>query len=110
MPNIKVIKELEFCNACQLGKSHKLPFNFSSNKAYNPLDVIHLDIWGPTPLPSKHGFKYYIIFLDDHTRYTWICPLKAKNEALSAFLQFKNQVEKQFERHIKSLHTNLGGE
>lgn len=37
-------------------------------------------------------------------------PLKAKTEALLVFIQFKTQVEKQFERSIKTLHTNSGGE
>lgn len=71
---------------------------------------MHSDIWDPAPLLSKQGFIYYIIFVDDQTRYTWIYPLKAKNEALSTFIQFKNQAEKQFERNIKTLHTDSGTE
>lgn len=89
MPHLKINKEVEFCSDCQLGKSHKLPFSLSYNRASNPLITIHSDIWGLTPILSKQILKYYIIFLEDHTWYTWIYPLKQKNEALSAFIQFK---------------------
>lgn len=110
MPNRKINKELEFCNHCQLRKSLKFPFNLSSTRALKPLDTIHSDIWGPAPLLSKHGFKNYVVFVDDHTWYTWVYPLKQKNEALSVFIQFKKQVEKLFERSIKVLHTDLATE
>lgn len=48
--------------------------------------------------------------MDDDTRYSWIFPLKNKGEVLAAFIQFKQLVEKQFERKIKMLQSNWGGE
>lgn len=46
----------------------------------------YIDIWEPAPLKSKNGFKFYILFVDDFSRYTWIYPLKGKNKALATFV------------------------
>lgn len=59
---------------------------------------------------SNTNFRFYIHFIDDYSRYTWIYPLRAKSEALQAFVQFKSLVENLFERKIKTLHTDGGGE
>lgn len=99
-----------FCESCQMGKNHDLPFKLSDSRALAPLDLIHTDVWGPSPIQSSSGFKYYLQFLDDHSYYSWVFPLKNKNEAFKVFLQFKTQVEKQFERNIKTLQSDWGGE
>ena len=64
---------------------------------------------GPAPIISTSGYKYYMHFLDDHSRYTWIFPLKFKS-AFNIFKQFKLLVEKQFERKIKCIQTDMVGE
>lgn len=103
-------QKLEFCSACQYGKSHKLPFKNSDSKASKPLELIHTDLWGPAPIPSKQGFRYYINFLDDFSRFSWVYPLKYKSEALAIFKQFKIMAEKQFDLPIKIIHSDSGGE
>lgn len=93
-------EEFEFCEACQFGKGHKLPFKNSVSCAVEPLDLVHSDVWDPAPISSVSGFKYYVHFLDDCSRFTWIYPLKYKSEVLQAFIQFKNLVENQFNKRI----------
>lgn len=80
--------ESVFCEPCQFGKNHTLPFNLSTSRAKFTLELIHIDVWGPSPMLSTSGFKYYIQFLDDFSRYCWIYPLKNKSDALAAFVQF----------------------
>lgn len=99
-----------FCESCQLGKHHALPFKLSDSYSLTPLELIHTDVWGPSPVQSTLGFKYYIQFLDDHSKYSWIFPLRNKSEAFNTFLQFKSQVEKHFDRKIKTLQSDWGGE
>lgn len=103
-------EEFEFCEACQFGNAHKLPFKNSVSRAVEPLDLVHSDVWGPAPISSVSGFKYYVHFLDDCSRFTWIYPLKYKSEVLQAFIQFKNLVENQFNKRIKALQCDGGGE
>lgn len=107
MPNTTCSNKINFCSACQLGKSHKLPFTSYPSKAYKPFELIHIDLWGPAPLLSKNGFRYYIISVDGFSRYVWTYPLKNKNEALSTFIQFETSVETQFETKIKCIHNGI---
>jgi hypothetical protein len=82
-----------FCRHCPLGKSSKLPFFPSQCNSTAPLQLIHSDVWGPSPVPSISGFKYYVIFIDDWSRYTWLFPLKSKSDVPSIFSHFKALVE-----------------
>lgn len=89
--NVKVSPSdnFSFCEACQYGKMHLLPFKSSSSHAKEPLQLVHTDVWGPAPIMSSSGFKYYGHFVDDFSRFTLIYPLKQKSEIVQAFIQFK---------------------
>lgn len=53
------------CISCQMDKSCKLPFDKANKVFVFPLDKIHCDLWGPTPIASNQSFRYYAIFVDD---------------------------------------------
>lgn len=53
---------------------------------------------------------YYVIFVDDHTRYTWLYPLKKKSEVFAVFVKFQRMVETQFSKKIKVFQCDGGGE
>ena len=59
---------------------------------------------------SFSGYSYYITFIDDYSRKTWIYFLKAKLEVFERFREFKTLVENQIERKIRVLRTNNAGE
>lgn len=75
-----------------------------------PLHLIHSDKWGPSPELSHGGFRYYLIFVKDFSRFTWIYPLVQKYEAIDYFRIFRLAVEKQFGTNIKYLQTDGGKE
>ena len=75
------VKHLDFYTACKIGKSRNAVFPRSESHAKNPLDIVYADLWGPAPILTSEGYRYYIAFLDDHTRFTWLYPLKTKDEA-----------------------------
>jgi hypothetical protein len=60
--------------------------------------------------PSLNNRKYFIVFVDDYSRMTWVYFIKEKSEAFLIFNKFKNQVEKQSGNYLKILRTNRGGE
>lgn len=80
--NLNVNELNSFCDACQYGKSHVLPFNTSNSHAKVHLELIHTDLWGHSPILSISDFNYYIAFIDDFNRYTWIYPMKNKSDSL----------------------------
>ena len=82
----------------------------SSNKALAPFDLIHTDVWGPSPIYSKAGYRWYIIFVDDFSRMTWLYLLKTKEEVKEVFKIFITMVKTQFERNIKVIRSDNGTE
>jgi len=53
------------CVACQLGKKSALPFHKSDSVSSAPFDLVHSDVWGPVPIPTMGGSRYFVIFVDD---------------------------------------------
>ncbi|KAK8921677.1 hypothetical protein KSP39_PZI020061 [Platanthera zijinensis] len=99
------------CEKCAEGKNHRLPSPKTSyRRSLMPLDLIHSDLWGPSTTPSLSGKIYFLLFVDDCSRFMWIYFLKHKSDSFETFQIFKALVEKQFERSIKILRTDRGGE
>lgn len=66
--------------------------------------------WGPSPHNSVEGYRYYLTFIDECTRYCWIFPLHNKSQVCSLFISFHAFVLTQFSTSIKILQTDGGGE
>ncbi|RVW64789.1 Retrovirus-related Pol polyprotein from transposon RE1 [Vitis vinifera] len=98
------------CDSCKLGKSKTLPFPLHASRASHCFDLIHSDVWGPSPISSYEKFKYYVTFIDDHTRFTWVYFLRSKSEVFRTFTEFLAYVDNQFSTSIKTLRTDSGGE
>ena len=57
------------------------------------LDVVHSDVWGPAQVTTLSGCCYYVTFIDDFSRHTWIYPMRQKSEVFKHFQQFKAEAE-----------------
>lgn len=99
------------CEGCILGKQHRESFpSGKSIRAKAPLEIVHSDVCGPMQTPSLAGNQYFLTFIDDFTRKTWIYFLKNKSEVFEKFQNFKALMENQSGLHIKVLRTDRGGE
>jgi hypothetical protein len=79
LPIVSNKSNAHVCDACQQGKSHQLPFLKSVSVFTTPLELIFSDVWGPAPTSiGKHN--YYVSFIDDFNKFTWIYLLKHKYE------------------------------
>jgi len=58
------------CETCIMAKSHKASYPLSLNKSMVPFDLIHSDVWGPAPVSTASGIRWFVIFIDDCTRMT----------------------------------------
>jgi hypothetical protein len=83
------------CRGCALGKNAKAAFPSSESRSKGILDLIHSDVCGPMSVASVQGSSYYVTFIDDFSRKTWIFFMKTKDEVFSRFREFKAQVENQ---------------
>ena len=98
------------CDACLSSKSHKLSYAIPQHSTSRPLELVHSDLWGPSPILSHLGHKYYVIFIDDFTRYTSLYPLKLKSDFLDIFMNFHQRVERQFNLKLQNFQLDWGGE
>jgi hypothetical protein len=73
------------CKGCALGKNVKAAFPSSETRSKGILDLIHSDIGGPMSVASVKGASYYVTFIDDFSRKTWIYFMKTKDEVFSHF-------------------------
>jgi transposase InsO family protein len=109
LPKLKVDQE-GICNGCAQRKNIKNPFPKRDSKAEGVLVLIHSDVCGPMPSSSISRYVYYVSFIDDYSRKTWIYFLKSKDEVFSKFKEFKALIENLSERKIKILRLDNGGE
>ena len=89
------------CMPCQFGKQNSLPFNNNVSHALSPFDLIHSDVWGPSPITTQGGSHYFVIFVNDFSQYTWIYLFKNHSELCQIFHDFTKMIETQFSKPIK---------
>ena len=102
-------KGTDGCDICHYSKSTRLPFNLSLSKSSEMFELVHSDVWGPFSL-SIDGFKYFVTFIDDFSKVTWVYLLKSKSEVFECFKDFHRLVITHFSAHIKTLRTDNGTE
>jgi histone deacetylase 1/2 len=73
------------------------------------MDLVFSDVWGPAPTSIGHH-NYYVSFIDDHSKFTWIYMLRHKSEVFQCFHNFQSLAERQFGRKILAVQTDWGGE
>ena len=79
-------------------------------RAVDILDLVHGDIYGPITPTTPSGSRYFLLLVDDMSRYMWLCLLASKDLAPAAIRRFKVAVEVESGRKLKVLRTDQGGE
>lgn len=107
--NISYIKDNHFCEGCVLGKQHRLSFGTRTIAAEKPGDLIHADTCGPMEEESFSGYRYYVCFKDDFSKYRHVYYMKHKSEASEKLKHFITEAKVQGHT-VKQLLTDGGGE
>ena len=72
--------------------------------------MIHSDVWGPSRIKNISGDRWFVSFIDDHTRLTWVFLMKEKSEVGEIFKRFHNMIKTQFQTTIQIFHIDNGRE
>ena len=92
------------------GKNTKKTFPSSESKAKGILEIIHSNVCGPMSSSSLSGYVYYVSFIDDFSRKTWVYFMNNKYEIFSKFKEFKALIENHNEKKINTFRSANGGE
>ena len=85
-------------------------FPYGATRENGLLDLVHSDVFGLVSMPSLGRSLYYVSFIDDFSRKTWIYFPRNKSKVFKRFKEFKALVENQTEKRIKVMRTDNGGE
>ncbi len=76
------------------GKMTKTPFFGTMERATDLLEIIHTDVCRPMSMKARGGYRYFLTFTDDLSRYGYIYLMKHKSEIVERFKEFQSEVEK----------------
>ncbi|KAK3027217.1 hypothetical protein RJ639_040806 [Escallonia herrerae] len=115
-PSLPVLKKLcpQFhdissvdCESCHFAKHHRSSLSPRVNKRVkSAFELVHSDVWGPCPVLSKSGFRYFVTFVDDFSRMTWIYFMKNRSEVFAQFSAFCAEIKTQFNVHVHILRSD----
>jgi transposase InsO family protein len=101
----------QFCDVCVLMKQRRLPFpQQSSFRAKERLELVYGDLCGPVTPATPGGRRYFLLLVDDLSRYMWVVILGSKGEAADAIRRAQAAAEAECGRKLRVLRTDNGGE
>ncbi|KAH9780462.1 hypothetical protein KPL71_008083 [Citrus sinensis] len=110
LPKIGFQKD-KICEACQFGKQIKTSFkNKNHISTSKPLELLHIDLFGPSRYASLNGKYYAFVIVDDYSRYTWVLFLANKDDALDAFKVLCKKLQNEKGHGIVCIRSDHGGE
>ena len=77
-----------------------------NKQASAPFELVHSDVWGPCPIMSPTGFKYFVTFVDNFSRVTWLYLMKSRFELFSHFSAFCVELRTQFHVSVQTLRSD----
>jgi transposase InsO family protein/DNA-binding transcriptional MerR regulator len=119
LKNLEAVKDLPriskpqdyVCKPCQVGKLTRTHFKSkSSTSTEKPLQLVHMDLCGPSRQEGTGKENYFMLIIDDYSRLTWVVFLKEKAEAFEKFKIFKALTENQTCNRLKAVRSDRGGE
>ena len=88
LPSIE-FNDDKVCDACARGKQVRKSFKLKNYVSTTyPLELLHVDLYGPMRITSRGGKRYVLVIVDDYSRFTWTLFLASKDEIFEKFLVF----------------------
>jgi len=96
------------CDACLAGKHRRAPFPHRTQGCSSEvLQLLHGDLCGPITLPTPSGNRYFLLLVDDYSRYMWLALLPSKDAAIK---RIQAAAERKLGKLVRALRTDRGGE
>uniref|UniRef100_A0A161ZMT4 Integrase catalytic domain-containing protein n=1 Tax=Daucus carota subsp. sativus TaxID=79200 RepID=A0A161ZMT4_DAUCS len=99
------------CDACEKGKSKKASHRSKGmTDIGSPLQLIHMDLFGPVNIPSISRKRYALVIVDDYSKYTWVLFLHSKDEAALVIIDHIKKIEKEANLPVRAIRSDNGTE
>ncbi|CAI7785724.1 unnamed protein product [Closterium sp. NIES-53] len=104
------------CLPCVEGRQRTAPHSSSFPLTTAPLQTLHMDVWGPARVSGQGHEHYFLLVVDDYTRYTTVFPLRSKGEVPDVLIPWIRTVRLQLRERFGTdllvllLHSDRGGE
>ena len=99
----------EVCHACLAGKQTQGSFpRVTQWRAEKPLELLHVNLCGPINPPTAAGNKYFMLIVDDSTRWMTVYTLKSKDQACEVFVKYKAEAKNIVGCKIKTVRSDRG--
>jgi hypothetical protein len=80
----------QVCSGCLADKQHRATFPHQAEyRAEEPMELVDGDLCGPITPATPSGSCYFLVLIDDCSRYMWLCTLRTKDQAVSAIKLFQ---------------------
>ncbi|KMQ86283.1 retrovirus-related pol polyprotein from transposon tnt 1-94 [Lasius niger] len=100
-----------FCEACQYGKIHRLPFKKKEvNRVTDVGEMFHADVCGPMSTESLSGARFYFLLKDDRSACRHVFFIRHKSDVFEKFKEFEKMVSNKFNRRMRTLRVDNGTE
>ncbi|GJR49131.1 putative ribonuclease H-like domain-containing protein [Tanacetum coccineum] len=107
----KIFQNDHTCVACQKGKQHKASCKAKLVSSISqPLQLLHMDLFGPTSVRSINHKTYCLVITDDFSRFSWVFFLRTKDETSGILKDFIRQIENQLNQKVKTIRCDNGTE
>ncbi|GJY11890.1 retrovirus-related pol polyprotein from transposon TNT 1-94 [Tanacetum coccineum] len=107
----KIFQNDHTCVACQKGKQHKASCKAKLVSSISqPLQLLHMDLFGPTSVRSINHKTYCIVITNDFSRFSWVFFLRTKDETSGILKDFIRQIENQLNQKVKTIRCDNGTE
>ena len=80
------------CEACQLAKHKLSPSKALNIRCLHSFDCVHSDVWAPCSIPSIGGNKWFILFVGDCSRFSWLYLTTSKADIPALIIQFYKMI------------------
>ncbi|CAI7755448.1 unnamed protein product [Closterium sp. NIES-53] len=101
---------------CIEGRQRATPHSSSFPPTTAPLQTLHMDVWGPAHVNGQGCERYFLLVVDDYTRYTTVFPLCSKGQVVNVLIPWIRTVRLQLRERFRAdlpvlrLHSDRGGE
>ncbi|CAI5948654.1 unnamed protein product [Closterium sp. NIES-64] len=104
------------CVPCVEGRLRAAPHSSTFPPKKAPLQTLHMNVWGPARVRGQGHERYFLLVVDDYSRYTTVFPLRRKGDVTEVLIDWIRAARLQLTRSFGSdfpvlrLHSNRGGE